>query len=66
MKIKPIRTKRDHEAALQAGLPLLDFSLIAEEKKQEYFAAVRAGLDKNYKPMGRLFAEIIERSLSAS
>ncbi len=28
--------------ALQAGLPLLDFSVIAEEKKEEYFAAVRA------------------------
>ncbi len=52
--------------ALQAGLPLLDFSVVAREKKQEYFAAVRAGLEKNYAPMERLFAEIIERSLSAS
>ena len=52
--------------ALQAGLPLLDFSSIAEEKKQEYFAAVQAGLDKNYRPMERLFAEIIERSLASS
>lgn len=52
--------------ALQAGLPLLDFSVIAGEKKQDYFAAVRAGLEKNYAPMERLFAEIIERSLSAS
>jgi cell filamentation protein len=52
--------------ALQAGLPLLDFSLIAEEKKQEYFVAVQAGLDKNYAPMERLFAEIIERSLASS
>ena len=52
--------------ALQAGLPLLNFSLIAEEKKQAYFAAVQAGLDKNYAPMERLFAEIIERSLASS
>ena len=52
--------------ALQAGLPLLDFSVIAEKKRQEYFTAVRAGLDKNYAPMERLFAEIIARSLSAS
>ncbi len=52
--------------ALQAGLPLLDFSLIAEKKKQEYFAAVQMGLDKNYKPMEQLFAEIIERSLEES
>ena len=33
--------------ALQAGLPLLDFSVIAEEKKPDYFAAVQAGLDRN-------------------
>jgi cell filamentation protein len=52
--------------ALQAGLPLLDFSLIAEEKKKEYFAAVQAGLDKNYKPMEKVFSEIIERTLSIS
>lgn len=51
--------------ALQAGLPLLDFSLIAEEMKQDYFAAVQAGLDKNYALMERLFAEIIERSLAS-
>ena len=52
--------------ALQAGMPLLDFSLIAEEKKNEYFAAVQAGLDKNYKPMEKVFSEIIERTLSTS
>ena len=52
--------------ALQAGLPLLDFSVIAEEQKPAYFAAVQAGLDRNYQPMERLFAEIIERSLAAS
>lgn len=52
--------------ALQAGLPLLDFSLIAVNKKKDYFAAVQAGLDKNYAPMGRLFAEIIETSPAAS
>jgi cell filamentation protein len=56
----------DPGMALQAGLPLLDFGLIAGEKKETYFAAVQAGVDKNYKPMERLFAEIIERSLAAS
>jgi len=50
--------------ALQAGLPPLNFSSIAEEKKEEYFAAVQAGLEKNYTPMERLFTEIIERSLA--
>jgi cell filamentation protein len=52
--------------ALQAGLPLLDFSPIAEERKPEYFAAVQAGLNRNYQPMEKIFAEIIERSLAAS
>ena len=50
--------------ALQAEFPLLDFSLIAEAKKQNYFMAVQAGLDKNYRPMEQLFAEIIDRSLA--
>lgn len=53
--------------ALQAGLPLLNFSAIVEEKKkQEYFSAVQEGLDKNYAPMERLFSEVIERSLASS
>ncbi len=50
--------------ALQAGLPLLDFGLVAGEGKETYFAAVQAGLDKKYKPMEQLFAEIIELSLA--
>lgn len=52
--------------ALQAGLPLLDFRGIVGGKKDAYFSAVRAGLDRNYEPMGRIFAEIIERSEAAS
>lgn len=52
--------------ALQAGLPFFDFSLIAGEKKESYFAAVRAGLDRNYRPMERIFAEVIERSVAES
>ncbi len=52
--------------ALQAGLPLLDFSPITGEKKEGYFAAVQAGLDRNYQPMERIFAEIIERSVVES
>ncbi|HEY8888628.1 MAG TPA: Fic family protein [Gallionella sp.] len=52
--------------ALQAGLPLLDFSAIADQKKESYFAAVRAGLDRNYEPMEKILAEVIERSLAES
>lgn len=48
--------------ALQAGLPLLNFGLITVKRKEEYFAAIQAGLDKNYAPMKKLFAMIIEQS----
>jgi cell filamentation protein len=49
--------------ALQAGLPLLNFSLLANVRKQDYFAAVQSGLDRDYKPMEKLFDEIIEASV---
>ena len=52
--------------ALQAGLPLLDFGLIAGVKKEAYFAAIQAGMDKNYQLMEKLFADIIERSVASS
>ncbi len=52
--------------ALQAGLPLLDFGVLTGEKKQDYFAAIRSGLDKHYAPMEKLFEEIIEQSFSTS
>lgn len=47
---------------LQAGLPLLDFSEMAGWRKDEYFAAIRAGLDRDYRPMIRLFRDVIELS----
>ncbi len=52
--------------ALQAGLPLLDFSPITGEKKEGYFAAVRAGLDRNYRPMEKIFTEVINLSVAES
>jgi len=52
--------------ALQAGLPMLDFSLISEVRKKDYFAAVQTGMDRDYEPMEALFAEIIENSIAAS
>ncbi|OGW21563.1 MAG: hypothetical protein A2077_00365 [Nitrospirae bacterium GWC2_46_6] len=47
--------------ALQAGLPLLRFDLIAGEMKKEYFAAIQAGMNKNYQPMEKLLSVIIEK-----
>ena len=52
--------------ALQAGLPLLDFSLMAGTGKTAYIAAIQAGLDKHYAPMERLFGKVIEQGRSAS
>ncbi len=52
--------------ALQAGLPLLDFSLMAGTGKTAYIAAIQAGLEKRYVPMESLFREIIERSRASS
>jgi len=51
--------------ALQAGLPVLDFSVISGSRKSEYFAAVQLGMDRDYAPMEKLFAEIIECSIRA-
>jgi len=49
--------------ALQAGLPQLEFSEMIGIRKEDYFAAVRAGLDRNYQPMKGLFSDVIERSV---
>lgn len=49
--------------AFQAGLPFLNFNEIRDERKEEYFAAVRAGLERNYKPMEKIFNEVIYRTL---
>ena len=52
--------------ALQANLPLIDFSAIAGKRKVDYFAAIHAGLRENYRPMERIFDELIRRSLAGS
>jgi cell filamentation protein len=52
--------------ALQAGLPVLDFGELDGPSREEYFAAVQAGMDKDYQPMQRLFNDIIEKTLRTS
>jgi cell filamentation protein len=52
--------------ALQAGLPQLDFTPVTGRRRTRYFAAVQAGIDRNYRPMQGIFAALIERSLAAS
>lgn len=50
--------------ALQAGLPFLDFSVMAGERKSEYFSAVQKGLDRDYSKMTSLFSEILRKTTS--
>ncbi len=47
--------------ALQAGLPVLDFSEMAGERRGDYFSAVRAGIGRNYQPMKELFNKMIKK-----
>ncbi len=49
--------------ALQAGLPPLDFGGLKGKKRKEYFAAIRAALDRDYKPMEKIFSGVILRTL---
>ena len=48
---------------LQAGLPVLYFDNLSGRRREQYFAAVQAGLDRNYEPMAKLFTAVIERTL---
>ncbi|MDP1652007.1 MAG: Fic family protein [Rhodocyclaceae bacterium] len=48
--------------ALQAGLPLLDFSSIKGRKRQDYFAAVQASMGRDYEPMKKIFRSVVRRS----
>lgn len=48
--------------AFQAGLPGLDFTGIREKKRQEYFAAVQTGIDRDYEPMIRIFTDVLSRT----
>lgn len=52
--------------ASQVGLPLLDFSGITGRKRERYFAAIRAGLDKNYEPMTKVFIDVIDQTIEIS
>ena len=51
---------------LQAGLPPLNFGGITARKRDEYFAAVRAGVDRDYTPMEEIFSTVIRRTLRTS
>lgn len=48
--------------ALQAGLPLLNFSVIKGKQRENYFAAVRAGMGRDYAPMIEIFRKVVKKS----
>ena len=64
--IDPVEMGVVETNALQADLPILEFSELDGARREEYYAAVRAGVDRNYRSMKRLFADIIESSLAIS
>ena len=47
-------------------MPWLDFRNIKGKKKMEYFAAVRAGIDRNYDPMKEIFNGLLSLALKAA
>lgn len=47
------------------GLPILDFTDITGRKRKEYFSAISIGLNRDYKPIEKIFRRITERSLKA-
>ncbi len=57
-------SKGDFMFAAPAYIPKLmaDFE---KERQKEYFAAVQYGLDRNYKPMKKVFTDVIARSFQA-
>ena len=51
--------------ALQAGLPPLDFTGIVSRNKKDYISAVQAGMERDYKPMEKIFESVIRKTLRA-
>lgn len=49
--------------ALQAELPPLDFGGLKGYRKKAYYVAIRAGLDREYKPMEDVFSGVIRKTL---
>jgi cell filamentation protein len=49
--------------ALQAELPPLDFGSLKGRRRKAYYAAIQAGLDRDYKPMEDVFNGVIRKTL---
>jgi cell filamentation protein len=49
--------------ALQAELPPLDFGSLKGYRRKAYYEAIRAGMDRDYKPMEDVFNGVIRKTL---
>ncbi len=49
--------------ALQAELPPLDFGSLKGRRRKAYYAAIQAGLDRDYIPMEDVFNGVIRKTL---
>jgi len=50
---------------LQAGLPPLEFRDMITKDKEEYIRAIQIGVSGNYAPMGKVFGDVIRKTLRA-
>lgn len=50
--------------ALQAGLPVLQFRSMTGGRREDYFAAVQAGINGDFLPMKRAFARVVSETLA--
>lgn len=50
--------------SLQAGYPPLNFRLMTGNRRDAYFNAIHAGLNRNYEPMKEIFKRVLEDSIS--
>jgi cell filamentation protein len=48
---------------LQSELPPLSFGKMGGRGRREYFKAVQAGMDRDYRPMEKIFSGVIRRTL---
>ena len=48
--------------ALQAGMPLLDFSGIRGQKRDAYFRVAQAAMSRDYEPMKVIFRTVLRKS----
>lgn len=48
---------------LQSELPPLGFGKMGGRSRKEYFAAIQAGMDRDYRPMEKIFNAVVRRTL---